>query len=128
MASPSTDSHDPARIHTDARLVDTGHGHRVCGACPVPDIRGVVYATTDAAHGQAGSSGRGPGVDGPVQGDNRRRRKSVQGLVAGHHQANRPVCGVQRGLRVGWRRRQRVSSWAHYLRGHAHVPAARADR
>jgi len=86
-----------ARIHTDAHPVDVGDGHRVRGAVAVPVVRRLVAATGPAG-GPPRPGGRGPGVDGPVQGGGGRERRRVPGPAVGHLPADCPVRGVQRQL------------------------------
>lgn len=125
-------------IRTDAHPVDTGHGHSVRCARPVPDVRRVVAATTGTGPTgrPARPRGRGPGHHGPVQSGGRRRRAGrVQGPVDRHHPADRPVRGVQRRVRravrpvvrglflaVGLRARRTAGRHRH-IHHHAHVQA-----
>lgn len=117
--------YDFARIHTDAHPMDAGDGYRVRGAGPVSDVRHLDAATGPAAR-KARHGGRRPGVNGLVQGGHRRGCPRVQGLVDGHHQADRAIRGIQRQLRPQRVRlgRRHVQ---HYIRYHTHVQAARTD-
>lgn len=95
---------DAARIYTDAHPVDAGDGHHFRCAVAVPDVRRLVAATGPAG-GPPRPGGRGPGVDGPVQGGGGRERRRVPGPADGHLPADSPVRGVQCRLRRRRRRR-----------------------
>lgn len=117
-ATTTTAGHDFARIDADAHSVDTGHGHRVCGARAVPVVQHVVAAGSAVRWARRPGRG-GPCVNGPIQSSNRRRRASVQGPADGHHAANCPVRGVQRRVRRSCRIRHRLHR--HRVRDYTHV-------